>query len=55
MTIPAKEQALKAFGAVNEVEALAGEYAFVTAALSEADFNKKSEGIKLINRIRVEE
>ncbi len=51
----AKEQALKAFGAVNEVEALQGEYAFVTSALSEADFNKKSEGLKLINRIRVEE
>ena len=47
-----KEKALALFGAEKEVEALPGEAAFITGAMSEGDFAKKAEEISIISCIR---
>lgn len=49
-----KEKAAELFGSVEEVVAadVAGEYAFVTAKMSEAAFEEKAAGLQVISRIR---
>lgn len=51
-----REAAQKGFGSVKEVKAegVGGEFAFLTGKMTEAEFAKKSSGITVKNRIRVE-
>ena len=51
-----EKEAIAVFGSMAVVEAdVAGEFAFVTDAMTEKEFNEKAEKVGIISRIRIEE
>ena len=53
-TTSSKEEIEAVFGNVEYVEdVVAGEIAFVTGAMTEADFAEKNEKVQCVNRIRL--
>jgi homoserine dehydrogenase len=49
-----EQAARKAFGDIREVAPVEGEFAFITAVMSEKDYNKAAQGLNVISRIRVD-
>ncbi len=49
-----EQAARKAFKEIREVAPSEGEFAFITAVISEKEFNKAAQGLNIISRIRVD-